>query len=354
MHIDTSKPVLVTGATGYVAGWVVYKLLEKGLTVHCAVRDPDNQEKLKYLLESEQNLPGKIIFFKTDLLEQGSYAEAMQGCQVVFHTASPFTINVKDPQKDLVDPAVLGTRNVLEQANQIPSVTRIVLTSSVASVHGDNADVADAPNNILTEEQWNTSSSLDHQAYSYSKVLAEKEGWKICNQQSQWDMVTINPSLVIGPGLNPKGTSESFRVIKQIVNGTMRTGAANWEFGMVDVRDVAEAHIQAAFRPEAKGRYIICNEVKNFLDIANALRPKYGKKLPMPTSNLPKAMIWLFGPFLSPGLTRKMISKNIDIPLKLDNSKAIKELELNYIPFAKSATEFVDQMIEAGYVRVKS
>ncbi|MCB1175872.1 MAG: NAD(P)H-binding protein, partial [Leptospiraceae bacterium] len=94
--IDTTKPVLVTGATGYVAGWVVKRLLDEGLTVHAAVRDPDNQEKLKYLNALVDTAPGKIKYFKADLLDEGSFAQAMQGCQVVFHTASPFTSKIKD------------------------------------------------------------------------------------------------------------------------------------------------------------------------------------------------------------------------------------------------------------------
>lgn len=84
---NTLAPVLVTGATGYVAGWLVKRLLEEGLTVHAAVRDPAKTEKLKYLNELAENAAGSIRYFKADLLAEGSYAEAMQGCEVVFHTA---------------------------------------------------------------------------------------------------------------------------------------------------------------------------------------------------------------------------------------------------------------------------
>lgn len=109
LQIDKSMPVMVTGATGYVAGWLVRHLLDEGLTVHAPVRDPDNPEKLKYLKAIADEAPGEIRFFKADLLEDGSYAEAMADCQMVFHTASPFFIDVKDPQKELVDPAQLGS-----------------------------------------------------------------------------------------------------------------------------------------------------------------------------------------------------------------------------------------------------
>ena len=90
-EFDTKSPVLVTGATGYVAGWIVKKLLEAGITVHAAVRDPSNHDKLGHLEELKNSTNGDLKFFAADLLKEGSYAEGMAGCKVVFHTASPFT-----------------------------------------------------------------------------------------------------------------------------------------------------------------------------------------------------------------------------------------------------------------------
>lgn len=112
--IDTDSPVLVTGATGYVAGWIVRDLLEAGVTVHAAVRDPHNAAKLAHLTGMAEKAPGSLKVFAADLLDEGSYEAAMAGCGIVLHTASPFTSAIKDPQKELVDPALEGTRNVLE------------------------------------------------------------------------------------------------------------------------------------------------------------------------------------------------------------------------------------------------
>ena len=348
MKIDKTKPVMITGATGYVAGWVVKQLLEEGLTVHAPVRDPENPEILKYLDQIVEGAPGKIKYFKADLLDEGSYAEAMAGCQVVFHTASPFKIDVVDPQKELVDPAQLGTRNVLEEANRTPSVRRVVLTSSCAAIYGDNADLKKTPNGIFTEEIWNTSSSLDHQPYSYSKTVAEKEAWKINEKQSLWDLVTINPSLVIGPGINPHATSESFKLVKQFGDGSMKSGAPRMGFGAVDVRDLAEAHFRAAFTPEAKGRYIISAHDTDLFAMAQALIDQYGDRYPIPRRAMPKWLVWLVAPVVNKALTRKIVSLNINVPWKGANGKSRRELGMQYRSLKESMNDFFQQMIDSG------
>ena len=191
--IDTSTPVIVTGATGYVAGWIVKALLDAGVHVHAPVRAPDQPEKIAHLVALAKAAPGEITFFKADLLAEGSYAEAMAGCGTVFHTASPFLSAVNDPQTELVDPALLGTKNVLNQANQTPSVKRVVLTSSVVAMYGYNAEIADFPGGKLSETAWNTTSSLTENAYSYSKTLAEQEAWKIAKAQNAASLSLKSP-----------------------------------------------------------------------------------------------------------------------------------------------------------------
>ncbi len=345
--IDKTKPVMVTGATGFVAGWLVKKLLEEGLTVHAAVRNPSNTAKLKYLNEIAEKTSGSIKYFKSDLLQEGSYAEAMKGCELVYHTASPFTIDVKDPQKELVDPAKLGTRNVLEQANKTPTVKRVVVTSSCAAIYGDNVDLKSTPNNIFTEDIWNTSSSLKHGAYSYSKTVAEQEAWKINKAQNRWDLVVINPSLVMGPAINPHAvTSESFNLIKQFGDGSMKSGVPKMGWGVVDVRDLAVAHYQAGFVPEAKGRHITSGHNTSYLGMAQALESKYGNTYPIPKKEMPKWLLWLIGPMVSKVITRTFVSKNIGYSWIGDNSKSKKELGITYRPLEETMVDMFQQLID--------
>lgn len=350
-QLDTSKPVMITGATGYVAGWIVKKLLDEGFSVHAPVRNPENTEKLQYLNQMAENAPGSIKFFKADLLEEGSYTEAMAGCRIVFHTASSFKIDVTDPQKELIDPARLGTRNVLEEVNRTPSVERVVLTSSCAAIYGDNADLEKTPKGIFTEDIWNTSSSLEHQPYSYSKTLAEKEAWKINAKQDRWDLVSTNPTLVIGPGINPYATSESFKVVKQFGDGSMKAGAPRIGFGVVDVRDLAEAHFKAAFKSEAKGRYIISGHNTDFPGMAETLFEKFGNDYPLPRKVTPKWLVWLLAPMINKAMTRKWVALNVNLPWIGDNSKGVRELDMRYRPMKESMVDFFQQLIDSDQLQ---
>ncbi|OJJ19359.1 diaminohydroxyphosphoribosylaminopyrimidine deaminase [marine bacterium AO1-C] len=353
--IDKTKPVLVTGATGYVAGWLVKKLLEEGITVHAAVRNPNNEQKLAHLNALAAQSKGAIKYFKADLLTEGAYTEAMQGCELVFHTASPFTTDVKNPQKELIEPAEQGTANVLESANQTASVKRVVVTSSCAAIYTDAIDCQNAPNGTLTEDIWNTTASLDYQPYSYSKTLAEKKAWEIAQKQSRWDLVTINPSLVMGPPLNPRAvTSESFNILQQLGDGTMKMGAPKIGLGLVDVRDVAEAHYKAGFTPEAKGRYITAAHNTDFVELGEVLLSKYGKQFPLPKKALPKWLLMIVGPMTNKLFTRKFIRNNVNVAWKADNSKIKKELGIDFIPMQQTMEEAFQVMVDNKVLKARA
>ncbi|MCH2046624.1 MAG: NAD-dependent epimerase/dehydratase family protein [Saprospiraceae bacterium] len=352
--IDKTKPVLVTGATGYVAGWIVKKLLDQGITVHAAVRQPDNEKKIAHLKKMAKEAKTAIKFFKADLLTKGAYTEAMQGCELVYHTASPFVIDVKDPQKDLIEPAEKGTQNVLESANKVTTVKRVVVTSSCAAIYTDCTDCAKAPNGVLTEEIWNTTASLDYRPYSYSKTLAEKKAWEIAESQNRWDLVTINPCLVMGPPPNPHATtSESFNILRQLGDGTMKLGVPKLGMGVVDVRDVAEAHLRAGYIPEAKGRYITAGHNTDFLEMGLVLQPKFGKQFPIPNNPIPKWLLMIVGPFANKLFTHDVIRNNVNVAWKADNSKIKKELGMSFLPLQKTMEDGFQVLVDEGILKAK-
>lgn len=347
----TSAPttVMVTGATGYVAGWIVKGLLESGHTVHAPVRNPDDASKTGPLQAMADAAPGDIRFFQADLLADGSYDDAAAGCSVIFHTASPFTLRFKNAQRELIDPALKGTRNVLETANRTDTVQRVVLTSSCAAIYGDNADIAERDKPVMDESIWNTSSSLEHNPYSYSKTVAEQAAWEVADAQNRWSLVVVNPSLVLGPATNPQhATSESFALVKQIGDGTMKMGAPHIGLCTVDVRDLAQAHIAAAFTDGAHGRNIISSADTSIMGLADQLRSKHGKDYPLPKTRAPKWLVWLIGP--TQGFSRKFVSRNVGFDLHADNSKAVRELGLTFRPLKQTMEEMFAQMIEAGRV----
>lgn len=353
--IDKRKPVLVTGANGYVASWIVKKLLECDIPVHAAVRDVSNENKINHLKKLAAELNGSIRFFEADLLQADSYRLAMEGCELVFHTASPFMTESKDPQKDLIEPAVSGTKNVLTTVNEIATVKRVILTSSCAAIYSDAIDTVNAPKGAITEELWNTSASINYQPYSYSKTLAERCAWQIVEQQNRWDLVSINPALVLGPPLNPYSmTSESINLLKMIGGGLMRWGIPKMGVGLVDVRDVAEAHFRAAFTPEAKGRYITSAHNTDLLEMSSMLLEKYGSQFPLPRRALPKWLLMLLGASVNKLFTKSFVQKNVNIAWRADNSKIRYELQLSFRPMKETMEDAFQVLIEKGILKSKS
>ena len=141
-----------------------------------------------------------------------------------------------------------------------------------------------------------------------------------------------------------KENNSRFKIVKQMGDGSMKMGVPDLAIGCVDVRDVAEAHYQAGFRPEAQGRNIVSAENQTFLNLAEMLQDNFGKDFPLPKKTLPKWLVWLVGPFS--GITRQYVSANVGLPFKADNSKSKKELGMHYRPIKETMNEFFQQLID--------
>ena len=175
-EIDKSKPVLVTGGSGYVASWIIKMLLEDGIHVKATVRDPSNSKKVGHLKALAKASAGKLNLFKSDLLDTGSFDEPMRDCELVIHTASPFFLTgIKNPGKELIRPAREGTRNVLESAKRTPTVKRVVLTSSVVAIYGDNADIAATPGGYSLKKSGTQRAALNTSHIHTQKQLQRKK-----------------------------------------------------------------------------------------------------------------------------------------------------------------------------------
>lgn len=271
---DPMPRVAVTGAAGFIGSHIVKLLLGRGYRVVGTVRDPDAaaNDHLRALPAAAERLQ----LARANLLEPGAFDAAIADCRAVLHTASPYILHARDPQRDLVDPAVMGTRNVLEACARAPSMQRVVVTSSMAAIT-DEPDAA----HVLTEADWNQRSSLTRNPYYLSKTLAERAAWAFMSERAPgFDLVAINPFLVIGPSLSP-GLNTSNQLFVDLLTGTY-PGILDLTWGFVDVRDVALAHVLAIETPSAHGRYLCAAEAVAMRTVVELLADNgyAGRKLP--------------------------------------------------------------------------
>ncbi|MFF7052915.1 NAD-dependent epimerase/dehydratase family protein [Streptomyces griseorubiginosus] len=335
-----SGRVLVTGGSGFVGSHLVRRLLERGYEVHATVRSLANPAKVRPLRDMQDEFPGALSLFEADLLQEGSFDAGMAGCRVVFHVASPFFMpeKIKDGRKDMVDPALTGTRNVLAGIERTPSVERLVFTSTVGAVFGDYSDVRDMEGRILSERYFNTSSTVENNPYHYAKTVAERAAWDAEAAQSRWRMVSVNPGLILGPSLTPASESGSLFLLEELFKGYFFYGAPDFSFTTVDVRDVADAHIAAAEKPDAKGRYILAaRTMTSFHEMSRVIRARYPRDRRLPRTALPHWPVRILGPAF--GLTQDYIRKHLGIRFEVDNSRSVNELGLVYRPVEETVLD---------------
>ncbi|KAJ6964528.1 hypothetical protein NC652_002701 [Populus alba x Populus x berolinensis] len=396
MSTGAGKIVCVTGASGYIASWIVKLLLSRGYTVKASVRDPNDPKKTQHL-RALSGAQERLELVKANLLEEGSFDSIVEGCEGVFHTASPFYHDVKDPQAELLDPAVKGTLNVLGSCAKHPSIKRVVLTSSTAAVvfNGkprtpdvvvDETWFSDPElcreskftfihfNSVLKlSVLWDTvlliepdggggtttllailsfyarymktlfedevflngiknlsfiTSAIDFKTltlwYVLSKTLAEDAAWKFAKEKGM-DMVAINPSMVIGPLLQPT-LNTSAAAILSLIKGAQTF--SNASFGWINVKDVANAHIQAFELSSASGRYCLVERVAHHSEVVKILRELY------PDLQLPE----------------KCADDKPYVPIYQVSKEKAKSLGIEFIPLEASIKETVESLKEKGFV----
>jgi len=198
----TKERILVTGANGFIGAHCVADLLSKGFEVVGTVR---TAEKAKKVQEQHSSNPALSIQIVPDITDPHAFDAAIQTCTGVLHQASPFTYALKNFESELLIPSINGTKSICLAASKTPSVKRIVLTSSFASIF--DAGAGPSPGRVYTEKDWSPLSYKDGKdtpaapvAYRASKVLAEKTAWEfIQNEKPHWDLVTLCPAMVFGP-----------------------------------------------------------------------------------------------------------------------------------------------------------
>jgi dihydroflavonol-4-reductase len=340
-----NRTIAITGITGFIAAHACQQLLSRGYAVRGTVRDKARVAATK--LGSMTGAADRLSIVEADLLKPGGFAEAFAGADGVLHMASPYTLESKNAQKELVDPAVQGTLQVLAAAAATPGLRRVVLTSSMAAV-------TDEPDGrILTEADWNTKSSLTRNPYYFAKAEGERAAWAFMEREKpHFDLVVINPFLVIGPSLTP-GLNTSNHIIVEALTGVF-PAIMELTWGMVDVRDVALAHILALENPAAAGRYLCAAESITMRQLVETLKP-----LAKPGDRLPTRAIdfWLgstigrwFAFTQQPGAASYMKTHLGRTP-RFDTGKIERELGLKYRDIRATIAETVADLREWKHLK---
>lgn len=288
--VQAPAKVLVSGANGYIAAWVVQELLDQGYSVRGTVRSAEKGEHLKKLFAKFGDKHEVVVV--EDITKEGAFDEAVKGVDAIEHTASPFHFKADDPD-ELIVPAVKGTVSMLQSALKYgTSVKRVVITSSTAAV----VHVSSEPK-IFSEKDWNDQAiqtvkeqgrnAIAAAKYRASKTLAEKAAWEFFEKNKasiSWDLVALNPPFVFGPvihsvpnlsALNTSVADWYNTVLKKNRDAMFlaKTGSA-W----VDVRDLAKAHRLAIQKSEAGGERIIVSKGRfvwqEWVDAAKKVDPK--------------------------------------------------------------------------------
>ncbi|MEO0982891.1 MAG: aldehyde reductase [Pseudomonadota bacterium] len=283
------ETVLVTGATGFIAAHTILALLDKGYAVRGTARSKGREPGLNQTLSAYAGKPVAVELFEADLSSDAGWEAAVAGCDYVCHIASPIPPNLPRDPNELIVPARDGALRVLRAA-KAAGVRRVVMTSSAAAIAYGWGDKRPE---VLDETHWSNPDNLkDNTAYTRSKTIAEKAAWEYMSDEGAGlELTTINPVAVLGPVMSGD-FSASVEIVTQTMGGKL-PAAPRVGFQIVDVRDVADAHVLAMETPEAAGeRFIVADEFMWFSEVADLLRgkfPNFSKKIPK--GKLPSVLV---------------------------------------------------------------
>lgn len=344
--IAPRSKVLVTGANGYIAVWVVRRLLEQGYVVRGTVRSAAKGEHVKKLF-GEYGAKFEVVVVE-DIGKDGAFDDAVKGIDAIEHVASPFHYNAQDPS-DFIQPAVKGTTGILQSALKYGSdVRRVVITSSTAAV----MDPFDAPK-VFTEADWaqkpiddverDGKSAPKFSWYRASKTLAEKAAWEFVRKNKEsmkWDLVTLNPPYVYGPTIHEISSPDELNTSQADLYTTLLKGKdeqalATQGGSWIDVRDLARAHVLALEKEAASWERIIVSagpfKFQDFVDAANAVGV-------YPADRLTKGV---------PGAGKK---PDVVHMIQYDNSKAKRVLGIDeYISMEECVKDSLEDFKRRGW-----
>ncbi len=342
--LPSSKPVLVTGASGFVALHTIIQLLQQGYNIRATLRTLSRESEVRETISKHVEIDNGLEIVTADLMQDTGWDRVMLGCESVLHIASPFPLLEPINEDELILPAVQGTQRVLRAAHKA-NIKRVVIVSSVVAVSaGRNGE-----NRTFNESDW---SIIENNigAYSKSKTLAERAAWDFINgveNTNTMEMVAINPPLILGPLLN-KDFPTSAELIRTFMLGQV-PGVARLKMGIVDVRDIASALILAMTTPEAAGNRFICPAATLWIkEIADILSNKYaGRGYKIPVIQFPSILVRLLGL-----IDKKvaLVAGNLNWDYGLSNEKSKRILKWTPRKAEEAILSMAESLIEQGFV----
>ena len=334
------EKVLVTGATGYIGLHCIHQLLNQGYAVNGSVRSPERKNEIFEALKNHNTSTENLNIYTFDLNDDEGWDQGMEGCNYLLHVASPIALENHD-EDFFVKPAVAGVKRAMKFAKK-HNVKKVVLTSSVAAIFETMESKS-----YYDETDWSDPENPAISHYSKSKTLAERAAWEfIENENHPFELAVINPALVIGPSLSGD-LGESNKAIMMVATGKMPV-AVPLQFGYVDVRDVAAAHILAMQNPASNGeRFALAEKDLWYKDVAQVLRSNGFNKAP--TFAVP---VWL-------AKILAIFSKELKLTIPYlgrlrsvkNTSKAKDILGWNPRPAEESIIEIAQQIQDMGLIK---
>ena len=340
--------VLLTGASGYIGKHITLQLLNAGFEVRASVRNGGKADEVRAAmlahLPTGFDVAGKLSFVELDLESDSGWDAALQGIDVLVHSASPFPIAQPKDEDDLVRPAVEGTLRAMKAAHGA-GVKRVILTSSVAAIYGTDLP---AGKTEFDETIWSDPNHvIGRVAYTKSKTLAEKAAWDyIASDAPEIELTTVNPVLVAGAPLD-KHFGASVSVVERVLQGVDPL-LPDISFSIVDVKDVAAMHVRAITTHAAKGqRFIAAAGMRTYLQVAKALKAEFpGRKIS--TTMAPSFVIRLLALFDG---EVKAVLPSLGKHIGVNSSKARTTLGIDFIPVETTLAETAHYLIDNGFVK---
>jgi dihydroflavonol-4-reductase len=336
------KTVLLTGASGYIAKHIALQLLEAGYHVRGTLRSLSRSDEVTAAvrphLSDPTDLDNRLRFVALDLSSDDGWDAAMDGIDVVMHTASPFPMTQPKNEDDLIRPAVDGAMRALQAAHKA-GVTRVILTSSTAAISGSQLPPGDS---TFDEKNWTDPTDPDVAAYSRSKTLAEQAAWDfVRNQAPEMQLTVVNPGFVLGAPLD-KHFGTSISIIERLLRAKDPM-LPNIGFPTVDVQDVAEMHVKVMDQPESFGQRIMTvDRFLTFTEIAQAVKTSYPDRK-IVTRVAPDFVMKFLGLF-DPAI--KSIIPSLGRVDKIDNARALATLRRGMRQANKAAVSSAAYLID--------